>query len=305
MNVHQPGAGHPAVAPPPPTILPTNALAQRPYLQQPKTRQKDPPAPATTGEPKAATKYQIDIGKLLGAPAPVTWGALLAQLPAEVVTKLLGEARGTAGTTAGMDAAVEFAAVEATVAAHLHQRHPQNIFTPFTILHHQPDPGPPSEPTLHWGNVDTGSMVNIVYQGVLTVFPELLQYWAQFYHEVKGVGGIRTAVVGKLVGVPLVLGMPEQAGGSVRTNFYVLDSNEYHWIVGLALLEVIDGAVFCKDRILQYSTSTNIAPATTHTISLQPRSYVQSQPAYTFHLDRINALEAPSANSAQPPTMHA
>ena len=50
---------------------------------------------------------------------------------------------------------------------------PDNMFAPFTIitsdskgtLAHTPDP------TIHWANVDTGSMVNIIYHGVVQAFP--------------------------------------------------------------------------------------------------------------------------------------
>lgn len=40
--------------------------------------------------------------------------------------------------------------------------------------------------------MDTGSMVNLVYQGVLEAFPELQAYHRAFEHAVKGVGGITT-----------------------------------------------------------------------------------------------------------------
>ena len=45
-------------------------------------------------------------------------------------------------------------------------------------------------PLLHWGNVETGSMVNLVYRGVLEAFPELQAYHQNFEHAVKCVGGI-------------------------------------------------------------------------------------------------------------------
>ncbi len=60
---------------------------------------------------------------------------------------------------------------------------------------------------MHWGNLDTGSMVNIAYSGVLSTFPHLHQYWEDFQHAVKGVGDRLTKVTGKLVGVPISLGM--------------------------------------------------------------------------------------------------
>ena len=71
-------------------------------------------------------------------------------------------------TTAPDDVA-ELVAVRATVAAHSASI-PQNIFTPFAIHH-------PAATLTHWGNVDTGSMVNIMYKGVLDKFSFLQYYW--------------------------------------------------------------------------------------------------------------------------------
>lgn len=59
---------------------------------------------------------------------------------------------------------------------------------------------------LHWGNVDSGSMVNIVYSGVLQRHPILFAYHQPFSHTVQGVGNSRIAVTGKLAGVPISLG---------------------------------------------------------------------------------------------------
>ena len=43
--------------------------------------------------------------------------------------------------------------------------------------------------TVHWGNVDTGAMVNVVYLGVTRVFHSLQQYWVEYNHVLYGVGG--------------------------------------------------------------------------------------------------------------------
>jgi hypothetical protein len=59
---------------------------------------------------------------------------------------------------------------------------------------------------LHWGNVDTGSMVNIVYSGVLIRHPSFLAYHQLYQHTVRGVGNTHVAVTGKIVGVPISLG---------------------------------------------------------------------------------------------------
>lgn len=51
---------------------------------------------------------------------------------------------------------------------------------------------------IHWGNVDSGSMVNICYSGVLTAYPWLRKYSQEFRHVVKGVGENVSRVLCKL-----------------------------------------------------------------------------------------------------------
>lgn len=65
-----------------------------------------------------------------------------------------------------------------------------------------------TEATTHWIQVDSGSMINIVYSGVLGVFPELNNFFEDFQHQVTGVGNKVTKIVGKLTNVPLKLGAP-------------------------------------------------------------------------------------------------
>ena len=72
------------------------------------------------------------------------------------------------------------------------------MFVPFTV--HCPDAALP-----HWGNVDTGSMVNIIYEEVVQAFPYLQEYHQPFSHSVEGVGGNSVKVTGKLVDVPVSL----------------------------------------------------------------------------------------------------
>ena len=66
----------------------------------------------------------------------------------------------------------ELAAVHAAVTSHLEAKLPENMFAPFTIpiIGTSGLPEREAAPTVHWGNVDTGSMVNILYIGVLQVF---------------------------------------------------------------------------------------------------------------------------------------
>ena len=72
----------------------------------------------------------------------------------------------------------ELAAVHAAVTAHLEGNPPENMFAPFTIPPRdaQGKPERVGAPTVHWGNVDTGSMVNIVYSGMLSSHPGLGEY---------------------------------------------------------------------------------------------------------------------------------
>jgi hypothetical protein len=68
------------------------------------------------------------------------------------------------------------------------------MFAPFTI----PTSRVPEITTVHWGNVDTGAMVNVVYEGVIRVFKSLQSYMVDFHHEITGVGGKKTRVICKL-----------------------------------------------------------------------------------------------------------
>lgn len=75
-------------------------------------------------------------------------------------------------------AVTEIATVHAAVTAHLQGALPENMFAPFTIptADKQGKLVKDDKAVVHWGNVDTGSMVNIMYSGVLAAFPELKKY---------------------------------------------------------------------------------------------------------------------------------
>ena len=138
------------------------------------------------------------------------------------------------------------------------------MFIPFTIVP-TTAAGSPSRtatpPTVHWAHVDSGSMVCLVYEGVLKAYPELGEFRRPWRHEVVGIGGNRTSVVGKLVGVPISLGDRQDRGSVVRVTFYVLGGcDRYHWLLGLTLLQPIDAAIFCRSRILQYSLGPSRTP---------------------------------------------
>ena len=75
------------------------------------------------------------------------------------------------------------------------------------------------------------------------------------------------------MGLPIALGGSPVPGSAVRATFYVLDCPEYHWILGLTLLTTIDGAVFCRTGLLQYT----LGPAgegQTVQLPLMPRTAV-------------------------------
>ena len=59
-----------------------------------------------------------------------------------------------------------------------HEDPPENMFAPFTVLQQgeNGDLTRSQHAPVHWAHVDTGSMVNIVYQGVLDAFPGLERY---------------------------------------------------------------------------------------------------------------------------------
>ena len=138
---------------------------------------------------------------------------------------------------------------------------------------------------IHWGNVDTGSMVNILYSGVLQGFPELQKFKKEFQHEVKGVGNKITKVICKLANVPVCIGAEPLQVSYRTTTFYVLDVPSYHCILGLTLLQTIDAGVFCSSRRMQFQLDTAHGHKV-HSIPLVPRSHVKLTPAYlTVHTD--------------------
>jgi hypothetical protein len=172
-------------------------------------------------------------------------------LPAHLVDPLIAKLRAnnSPGDGAAEPDTVEAAVLE-TAVAHHHSAPPHNIFAPFHLraTHHSPD----HVPLTHWANVDSGSMVNIVYQGVIDAFPELRAFREAYSHQVTGVAGKVTKVVGKLVGVPIHLGHPPASSTTITATFYILESPRYHWILGLHTLNAIDGVIFCSRRQLHY-----------------------------------------------------
>lgn len=81
-----------------------------------------------------------------------------------------------------------------------------------------------------------------------------------FQHELTGVGGKKTRIVAKLCDVPLVLGDKQSGNEPHFTTFYVLDNNDYHWILGLPLLAMVEGSVLCKERVLSYKPPNHVTP---------------------------------------------
>jgi len=128
------------------------------------------------------------------------------------------------------------------------------MFAPFTLVARDQEGrlSRQDDPLVHWAHVDTGSMVNIVYQGVLDAFPALRAYSREFTHVVKGIGNVQQRVTCKLVDVPISLGSDQAPGSCTLATFYVLDAPSYHWLLGLTFLEPIQGEVLCAPRILRY-----------------------------------------------------
>ena len=122
------------------------------------------------------------------------------------------------------------------------------MFAPFTVASRKVA----DNPTVHWGNVDTGAMVNVVYLGVTRVFKDLQNYWQDFNHVITGVGGKKTRIVAKLISVPLELGEVPEVHTPAPTTFYVVESDDYHWILGLPFLASVSGKVDCKERTLEF-----------------------------------------------------
>ena len=192
------------------------------------------------------------------------------------------------------EAAVEIAAVQAALKNHIDSPAPENMFCPFVIMERDSKGNLTRQenPMMHWGNVDTGSMVNIVYSGVLRNFPHLHQYHQKFEHVVKGVGDNLTKVVGKLVNVPISLGMEQAPGTCKKVTFYVLQCDTYHFILGLDLLAKIDGGVFCGSRRLEYT----LGPEGKHqkcSLPLATRTLARSYPCYHVQSQYVDTTTPP------------
>ena len=96
-------------------------------------------------------------------------------------------------------------------------------------------------------------MVNIVYKGVVDKWPFLKYYWRSTQLTVEGVGGKRSQVVGKLVDVPISLGLRRAPEPCTLATFYVLDAPGYHFILGLTFLNAVDWVVKCRDQELEFT----------------------------------------------------
>ena len=131
---------------------------------------------------------------------------------------------------------------------------------------------------IHWGNVDTGAMVNVVYLGVTRVFKTLQQYWVKYDHVLYGVGGKQTKIVAMLKDVPIRMGCNTatdsdafsphiNAQAILKATFLVVDNDDYHWILGIPLLAGLNGLVHCRDRTLQYTPPGTTSTATLHLIT--------------------------------------
>ena len=67
----------------------------------------------------------------------------------------------------------------------------------------------------------------------------------------------------------------------ISTTFYVVDNDDYHWILGLPLLASLQGKVLCSERRLEYTPPNG----TSRQIPLIPRTHARDQPVRaTFRL---------------------
>jgi hypothetical protein len=88
--------------------------------------------------------------------------------------------------------------------------------------------------------------------------------------------------------VPLALGADRTCTEVVSTTFYVVDSDEYHWILGLPLLAAVRGKVLCAERVLEYT----VASGATRKLGLISRSQVREQPVRATFRNKLPLLEA-------------
>lgn len=101
----------------------------------------------------------------------ITWEALLRHLSIDQIEDLVARIRACRTLPSTNDhLATEMAFVETTVAkqASATPESLPNRFSPFQI---RTPETPPCRDSQHYGNVDTGSMINLAYSGVLTAFP--------------------------------------------------------------------------------------------------------------------------------------
>lgn len=179
------------------------------------------------------------------------------------------------------------------MAAHTESRAlPENMFAAFTLPSKGPTGTPVrvADPLVHYGNVDTGSMVNVMYSGVLTANPALLEYKQEFTHVICGVGDKITRVICKLVDVPLSLGKKQASGSLVTATFYVIECPQYHFILGLTLLGAVNGIVDCGKRQLLYTAGPK-GGGEERKLQLLDRREVQSKPAYRAVHTHVDTVE--------------
>jgi len=172
-----------------------------------------------------------------------------------------------------------------------------NMFAPFII----PSDHTVSDiPVVHWGNVDTGAMVNVVYLGVTRVFQYLQKFWVKYEHVLYGVGGKRTNIVAMLKDVPLHIGTdrcPSSRDSSslFTATFLVVDNDDYHWILGIPLLAALNAKVSCKERVLEY---TPINATTATSIGLITRDEARAQPVRMEFRQKSPHLESETVEEA-------
>ena len=109
-----------------------------------------------------------------------------------------------------------------------------------------------------------------------------------YNHALTGVGGKRTRIVAKLKDVPLCLGEGYHKADVIHSTFYVVENDDYHWILGLPLLASILGKVLCSERMLEYTPPRGSA----RQLPLISRTAARDQPVRAVFRLRSPHLES-------------
>lgn len=77
-------------------------------------------------------------------------------------------------------------------------------------------------PDIHFAMVDSGAMVGCIHEVMLTLYPNLKEYFVAAPDRILGVGNTVCNVVGDLHKVPICLGVKQQPGCLFFINLKVI-----------------------------------------------------------------------------------